>query len=211
MAKKKILIADDHSAIRSGVRNILSEDFPDIEFGEAKDAAEAIQKLQASVWDVLILDIDLPGRGGLDVLKYIKEEQIKTPVLVFSFHREEQIAMRALRSGASGYLSKDVADVELKTAIRQLLQGQKYVSRFVSEQLVHHLQKPKEGPPHELLSGREYQTLLLIAKGRTVSQIAEELHLSVSTVNTYRARILEKMGAGTNAELTSYVFRQNLL
>ena len=211
MRKKRILVADDHFAIRSGVKNILSGVFPDMEFGEAINAAETLQQLEASVWDVLILDIDFPGRSGLDVLGYMKREHIKTPVLLFSFHREEQVALQAFRAGASGYLSKDVADVELIAAIKNLLNGRKYISQQVSEQLVTLLQKPQEVAPHELLSTREFQTLLLIAKGKTVSQIAADLNLSLSTINTYRIRILEKMDAKTNAELTSYVFRNNLL
>ncbi|MGZ3836973.1 MAG: response regulator [Flavisolibacter sp.] len=211
MSKKRILIADDHSAVRRGVRNILSGSFPDAEFGEATDAAETLDMLRSSSWEVLILDIDFPGRSGLEVLKILKDENKKIPVLVFSFHREEQIALRALRSGASGYLSKDAADTELVDAIRQLLAGRKYISTLVSEQLVSQLQKPLDQAPHELLADREFQTLLLIAKGKSVSQIAEELQLSLSTVSTYRSRILQKMDMKNNAELTNYVYKNNLL
>lgn len=207
----KILIADDHPAVRRGVKNILSAAFTEAEFGEATDAAEALRLLSSSIWDVLILDIDFPGRNGLDVLKHLKDQQDKTPVLVFSFHREEQIALRAIRSGASGFLSKDAADTELVNAIRHLLSGRKYLSSFVSEQLVAHIQTPKEGPLHELLAGREFQTLLLIAKGKSITQIAEELKLSISTINTYRARILSKMNKKNNSELIQYVYSNNLL
>lgn len=211
MSKKKILIADDHPAIRRGVKNILSGAFLDAEFGEATDAAGAIHMLEADHWDVLILDIDFPGRSGLEVLAHTREEGIMTPVLVFSFYREEQVALRAIRSGASGYLSKDVADTELITAIRYLLSGRKYVSQFVSEQLITQLQHPSELPPHELLAEREFQTFLMLAMGKTVSRIARELNLSVHTIHTYRSRILRKMKLKTNAELTSYALRNNLI
>jgi two-component system, NarL family, invasion response regulator UvrY len=211
MNKKKILIADDHPAIRRGVRNILSGEFPDAEFGEATDAAEAIQQLQSAAWDVVILDIDFPGRSGLDVLMNVREMHIKTPVLVFSFHREDQIAIRALRSGASGFLSKDAADTELISAVRQLMAGRKFIPPAISDQLIAQLQNPLQVPPHETLTGREYQTLLLIARGKTVSKIAEEMNLSVSTINTYRARMLKKMDMSTNAELTLYVIRNKLI
>lgn len=211
MKNKRILIADDHPSIRRGVKNILSASFSHIVFGEAADTADVLQKLQDNIWDVIILDIDFPGRSGLDVLKYIKEEGIKTPVLVFSFHHEEQIALRALKMGASGYLSKDVADVELITAIRQLLSGRKYISQFISERLITQLQNPMETPAHEFLADREFQTLLLIARGKTVTEIARELNLSISTINTYRSRILIKMGMKNNAELTNYAFKNRLI
>lgn len=207
---KRILIADDHTAIRSGVRNILSAAFSDISFDEARDTAETLSKIELLDWDVIILDIDMPGRGGLDVLKYLKDENKKVPVLVFSFHREQQVAVRTIKAGASGYLSKDASDEELVTAIQHLLSGRKYISQMVSEQLVSHLQKPT-ALPHELLSGREYQTLLLIARGKTVSQIAEELNLSASTIHTYRTRLIEKLGEKNNAGLTSYAYRFNLI
>lgn len=211
MSKKRILIADDHSAIRIGVKNILSGAFPKMEFGEARDCAETLRQLDNAAWDLLILDIDFRGRSGLDVLTYIKQQYMNIPVLIFSFHSEEQIALRALRAGASGYLSKDSADVELVTAIRQLLSGRKYISQSLSEQLVSQLQNPQDVAPHELLAEREFQTFLLLAKGKSVSQIAAEIHLGVSTVHTYRSRILKKMGMKTNAELIKYAVRNNLL
>lgn len=211
MSNTRILIADDHSAVRVGVRNILSTAFSKIEFGEARDCAETLQQLEGSDWDLLILDIDFRGRSGLDVLTHIKQHYINIPVLVFSFHSEEQVALRALRAGASGYLSKDAADVELITAIRQVLNGRKYISQSLSEQLVTQLQNPQEVLPHELLAEREFQTFLLLAKGKSVSQIATEINLGVSTIHTYRSRILKKMGMKTNAELIKYAVRNNLL
>lgn len=208
---KRILIADDHSAIRNGVKLILSEGFGEAECGEASNAAEIFQRMKEKSWDLLILDVDMPGRNGFEVLKQLKEEKNPVHVLIFSMHPEDQLALRALRAGASGYLSKDVADTELIKAINQILQGRKYITPQVAEQLVSQFGNPADKPLHELLSDREYQTMLLIASGKTVSQIAQDLSLSVPTVSTYRARILEKMGMRTNAELASYAIRNHLV
>ncbi|MDB4901340.1 MAG: uvrY [Mucilaginibacter sp.] len=209
--KRKILIADDHSAIRIGVKQICANEFPAMQFAEAVNYAQVFQKLKETDWDILILDVDLPGRNGLDILKQIKTDKIKVPVLMFSFHIEEQIALRALKIGAAGYLSKDAADMELIKAINQILKGKKYVSESISEKLLSLYEKDTEKEPHELLSDREYQTLLLIASGKTVSEIAEILYLSKPTISTYRARILEKMKMKNNAELTTYAIGQKLL
>lgn len=208
---KRILIADDHSAIRNGIKHILTGSYPALEFGEATTASETLQQLKESRWDLLILDIEVPGRNGFEVLQQLRSERVKTPVLVFSFHREEQIAVRALKAGAAGYLSKDAADTELVSAVVQILSGNKYISTAVAQQLIARLDNPQGKEPHELLSDREFQTLLLIASGKTVSQISEELSLSISTISTYRSRILEKMAMKTNAELTNYAIRRNLL
>ncbi len=208
---KKILIADDHSAIRIGVKQICANEFPLMQFGEAVNYVEVFQKLKESDWDILILDIDLPGRNGLDILKQIKAEKIKVPVLMFSFHSEEQIALRALKTGASGYLSKEAADMELIKAINKIMEGKKYVSQALSERFLEMLDDNATKEPHELLSDREYQTLLLIASGKTVSEIADMLFLSTPTVSTYRARILEKMQLKNNAELTTYAISQKLV
>lgn len=211
MTNKKILIADDHSAIRTGVKNILSAAYADIEFGEAKNIAEAMGQIASAHWDCVILDIDFQGRNGFEVLKFIRDQNNKTPVLVFSFHREDQIAIRAIRAGAFGYLSKDVADQELITAVKEVMAGRKYITQSLSEQLINYLQNPGETPAHEQLSAREFQTFLMIAQGRSIAEIAAELHLSVSMVHTYRSRLLEKLMAKNNAELTNYAFRFNLL
>ena len=208
---KKILIADDHSAIRIGVRQICTSEFPAVVIGEATNYAEVFQKLASDDWDILILDIDLPGRSGLDILQQIRADKLKIPVLIFSFHGEEQIAMRALKLGASGYLSKDAADMELVKAINQIMTGRKYVSQTLSEQLIYLLDSDPDKEPHELLSEREYQTMLLIASGKTVTEIAEVLSLSKATISTYRARILEKMKMKTNASLTNYAITQKLV
>lgn len=206
-----ILIADDHSAIRIGVKQICANEFPALRFGEAVNYAEVFQQLKDGPWDILILDIDLPGRNGLDILKQIKADKIKTPVLMFSFHSEEQIAVRALKLGAAGYLSKDAADLELVKAVQRVISGKKYVSSALSEKLLDLLDDTSDKEPHELLSDREYQTLLLIASGKTVSDIANSLCLSKPTVSTYRARILEKMRMRNNAELTTYAITQKLV
>jgi two-component system, NarL family, invasion response regulator UvrY len=207
----KILIADDHTAIRVGVKHICSAEFPSLHFGEAISYAEVFQKLNEADWDILILDIDMPGRNGLDILQQIKAEKLKVPVLMFSFHMEDQIALRALKLGAAGYLSKDAADKELIKAINQIINGRKYVSELLSEKLLSLYEKDSEKESHELLSTREYQTMLLIASGKTVSEIAEILSLSTPTISTYRARILEKMKMKNNAELTTYVISRKLL
>ncbi len=211
MSDKRILIADDHSAIRSGVQLILNNSFKNIEFGVATQAQEVMDLLDKSLWDILILDINLPGRNGFDILKSIKDAKNPVKVLVFSMHQEEQVAIRALKLGAYGYLSKDAADKELVTAITKLLAGKKYITPTVSELMVMQLENPMDKAAHELLSDREYQTILLMASGKTVSQIAAELSLSVATISTYRARILEKMGMKNNAQLTRYVLEHNLL
>ena len=205
-----ILICDDHSAIRNGVKLILTDEFPKIEFGVATNAIEVFKRLKEKKWDLLILDVDMPGRNGLEVLKQLKDEKSVVPVLMFSMHPEAQVAIRALRSGARGYLSKDTADTELINAVHQILAGKKYITPAIAELLADHVINPENKAEHELLSDREYQTLLLIASGKSVSQIAEQLSLSVPTISTYRARILEKMGLKNNSELTNYAIRNNL-
>ena len=208
---KKILIADDHPAIRNGVKLILKSEFSEVEFGEAASGLEVLKMIREKKWDVIILDMDMPGRSGLDVLKQLKDEQSKIPVLMFSMHAEEQVAMRALKLGASGYLSKDAASDDLAKAIHTILSGKKFITPAVAEQMAAQLENPANKAPHELLSDREYQTLLLLASGKTVSEIAVELSLSIPTISTYRARILEKMVLKNNAELTSYALRNNLV
>jgi two-component system invasion response regulator UvrY len=208
---RKILIADDHSAIRIGVKQICTGEFPAVQFGEATNYAEVFQKLKEDDWNILILDIDLPGRNGLDILKQIKAEKYKVPVLMFSFHGEELIALRALKMGAAGYISKDVADIELVKAINKIIDGKKYVSQSLSEKLLDMMDDDSAKEPHEQLSDREYQTMLLIASGKTVSEIADILFLSTPTISTYRARILTKMKLKNNAELTTYAISQKLV
>jgi two-component system invasion response regulator UvrY len=207
---KKILIADDHSTIRLGVRQICSTEFPLMVFGEATNYAEVFQKLKENDWDLLILDIDLPGRNGLEILKQIKTQKLKVPVLIFSFHNEEQIALRALKTGAAGYLSKDAADLQLINAINHIISGKRYVSEAIAEKLISLLDSPETQQPHELLSNREYQTFVLIASGKNVTEIAAILNLGKPTISTYRARILEKMHLKNNSEITNYAISQHL-
>lgn len=208
---KHILICDDHPAIRRGIRQILESEFSGSEISEASSAAEVFKKIAEKKWDILIQDVDMPGRNGLDVLKQLKDEGIKIPVLVFSMHPEELIAIRAIKLGASGYLSKDTAGEELVKAINHIMRGKKYITPSLAEQLASQMENPDNKAPHELLSEREYQTLLLIAKGKTISKIAEELSLGVPTISTYRSRILEKTGMKTSAELATYAIRNNLV
>ncbi len=209
--KKNFLICDDHPAIRKGVRLMLSAEYSSAEFEEAENSVEVLKKLKLKKWDVLILDVDMPGRNGLEVLKQMKEEGNKVPVLVFSMHPEEQIAIRALKLGAAGYLAKDSADSELLSAVHTLLSGRKYITAALTQALILQLDNPDGKEPHELLSDREYETFLLIAKGQSVSQIAETLSLSAQTISTYRTRILEKTAMKSNAELTSYAVRNKLI
>lgn len=208
---KHILICDDHPAIRKGIKLILESEFSLAEVSEASSASEVLKKINEKKWDILILDVDMPGRNGLDVLKQLKDDGVKTPVLVFSMHPEELIAIRAIKLGASGYLSKDTADEELVKAINHIMLGKKYITASLAEQLATQIENPTNKAPHELLSDREYQTLLLIAKGKTISKIAEELSLGIPTISTYRSRILEKTGMKTSAELTTYAIRNNLV
>lgn len=207
----RILIADDHPIVRRGLKQILAEE-PDLTVGgEAQTSQEVLDQVRRGGWDVLILDISMPGRGGLDVLKEIKHQYPKLPVLVLSMHPEDQYAIRALRAGASGYLTKESAPDELVAAIRKIVRGGKYISPTLAERLAAEIEAPGGKLPHERLSDREYQVLLMIASGKTVSQIAQELSLSVKTISTYRARLLEKMGMKTNAELTHYAIENKLV
>ncbi len=208
---KKILIADDHPTIRNGLKLILNSEFSEVELGEADNGSEALKKIREKNWDLLILDVDMPGRNGLEVLKQLKDEKIKTPVLIFSMHPEKHVAIRALKLGASGYLSKDTAGEELTKAIGLILSGKRYITPSLADLLATQLENPSDKAPHELLSEREYQTMKLFAVGKTVSDISEELSLSVSTVSTYRMRILEKLGVKTSAEIISYAIRNNLV
>lgn len=209
MMCKKILIADDHFAIRSGVKHILGREFDKIEFGEATSSSEALSKIVNERWDLVILDINMPDRNGLELLKELKDCNVKVPILVFSMYREDQIAVRALRGGAAGFLSKDAEDIELVKAVSQLCLGRKYISLPVAELLATQLEYENR-PAHDFLSDREYQTLLLIASGKTVSEIAKSLGLSIPTISTYRSRILDKMGMKNNAEITRYVIQNKL-
>jgi DNA-binding NarL/FixJ family response regulator len=206
-----VIVIDDHPIVRQGLKQILLEE-PDMAvFGEARNSQEALELIRKRDWDIVVLDITMPGRGGLDVLKEIKHERPRLPVLILSIHPEDQYAVRALKAGASGYLNKESAPEELVQAIRKILRGGKYVSSAFAEKLVSNLGTEAETPLHETLSDREYQVMLMIASGKTTSEIAEEMALSMKTVSTYRARILEKMGMKSNGDLTYYVIKNNLI
>jgi two-component system, NarL family, invasion response regulator UvrY len=211
MPTKKILIADDHSAIRKGVRLILANEFMNAEFGEAVNAQEVLEKVHAQPWDVIILDIDMPGRNALDMMKQFKTEKLNIPVLVFSMYREELIALRAFKLGAYAYISKESADTELVNALNTIFLGKKYITPSIAELLAAQLQDNQNTTPHQSLSDRELQTFLRIASGKSVSQIAQELSLSVPTICTYRARIIEKTGLKNNAEMAAYATRNHLI
>lgn len=207
----KVLVADDHAIIRRGLRQILAEHADMSVVGEAQDAAALFALARTQPWDIVILDVSMPGRGGLDVLKDLKSEFPTRPVLILSVHPEDQYAVRTLKAGAAGYLSKDSAPAELVNAIRKAMQGGKYVSATLAERLAFNLTPETDRLPHETLSDREFQVLRAIASGKTVSEIAEAMALSVKTISTYRTRILEKMTLKNNAELTHYAIQQGLV
>jgi len=207
----KILIADDHSVVRAGLRQILSG-VPDMTIvDEAGSAYEAIDKIRKNDYSVIVLDISMPGKSGLDALKEIKNEYPSLHVLMLSMYPEDQYAIRVLRSGASGYMTKDSAPEELVTAIRTVAAGRKYISPLLAEKLAFNLDEDTKKEPHEMLSDREYQVLCMIASGKTASEIADQLSLSVKTISTYRSRILEKMNLKNNAELTNYAIKNSLI
>lgn len=207
----KILVADDHTIVREGLKQILAETSDIVVTGEAANAQEILNKIFKSDYDVVLLDISMPGKSGLDILKDLKSIKPKLPVLILSMHPEEQYAVRVLKSGASGYLTKGSAPDELITAIRKVSLGGKYVSSVLAEKLAFNLEKDTKKPIHETLSDREFQVMCMIASGKAVSEIAEELLLSVKTVSTYRARILEKMKMKNNAEITYYAIKNGLV
>jgi two-component system invasion response regulator UvrY len=207
----KILIADDHAVVRHGLRQILADEFKKTIFGEAGNATEALGRIWKETWDAVVLDITMPGRSGLEVLREIKKFAPKLPVLVLSMHPENQFAIRVLRRGAAGYMTKESAPAELVGAIKKILAGGRYVSSALAEKLAHYMARDSHKPPQDSLSDREFQVLRLIASGRIVSQIARELSLSVKTISTYRARVLEKMGLANNAELMHYAIQHQLV
>jgi two-component system invasion response regulator UvrY len=207
----RVLIADDHAILRRGLKEILMRELDAVTWGEAENEHQVLDQVQSHDWDLLILDITMPGRGGLDVLRSVKALRPTLRVLVLSMHPENQYGKRVLKAGASGYMNKERSPEELISAVRKLLSGGWYVSPALAETLASDLSQDAERPAHESLSNREFEVLRKIASGRTVSQIAEELHLSVPTVSTYRARILEKMRMSTTAELMHYALRNHLV
>jgi len=207
----RILIAEDHPIFRAGLKEILTKQ-EDVEFvGEAEDGHKALELARKRRWDVVILDITMPGKGGLEVLQELRHERPKLPVLVLSAHPEDQLALRLLKAGAAGYLTKDKAPEVLLRAIRKVLQGGRYVSESLAEKAVSYLASETTRPLHETLSDREYQVIRMVAAGKTVKQIAQELFLSIRTISTYRARALEKMNLKSNAELIRYAMEHKLV
>ena len=207
----KVLVVDDSPLFRRGVKDLVNEGFQGAKIGEAGNAVEMLELLRQRPWDVAVMDISMPGMSGLDALKQVKQELPKLPVLILSMYPEEQYAIRMIKAGADGYLTKSSAPEELVKAITKVREGGKYVSPSLAETLVVTVKSGTAKDPHELLSDREYQVLCLIGSGKTVGEIAERTNLSVSTISTYRARILEKMRMKTNAELTKYVLQQGLV
>ncbi len=206
-----ILLADDHSIVRRGLKEILLEEFPDANFQEAADGQELVRKMRLEKFDVIISDVSMPGKNGLEALKVIKAESPTIPVLVLSIHPEELYAIRVLKAGASGYLTKESAPEELVKAVRMIMSGRKYITPSLAEKMASNLDNDLSKLPHELLSDRELDVLKLIAGGKTVSEIANDLSLSVNTISTYRARVLEKMNLKSNSELTFYAISNNLI
>lgn len=207
----KILIADDHAIVRQGLKQIVTETPDMVVAGEASNGQELLNKIKESDYDVVVLDITMPGRDGMDVLKQLRSEKPELPVLMLSIHPEEQYALRALRAGAAGYLTKESAPDELVVAIQKVSRGGKYISSSLAEKLAFELEVGREQAPHETLSDREYHVMCLIASGKTVMEIAQELSLSEKTISTYRSRILEKMKMKNNAELTYYAIKNQLV
>ena len=207
----RVLISDDHAILRRGLKEILMRELQDVVCGEAENAQQVLDQVQHEHWDLVILDVTMPGPSGVDVLRDLKRLQPRLPVLVLSMHPEDQYGKRVLKAGASGYMNKDVAPEELIKAIRKVLAGGRYVSPALAEKLAVELGEESGRPVHESLSDREFEVLRMIASGKTVSEIAEQLHLSVTTISTYRARILEKMNLTTTAELMRYALRNHLV
>ena len=207
----KVLIADDHPIVRKGLKQILAETSDITVVNEASSGQEVLSKIWKNDYDVVLLDISMPGIGGLEALKQIKSQKPGLPVLILSIHSEDQYAVRAIKDGAAGYLTKESAPDELIAAIQKVSRGGRYITSSLAERLALAIEKNTERPLHELLSDREYQVMLMIASGKPVKQIAEELFLSVKTVSTYRSRTLEKMRMENNAQLTSYALKNRLL
>lgn len=207
----KILLADDHKIVRDGLKQIISNQSDMVVCDEASTGQEVLDLIYKNDYNLVLLDISMPGRNGLEIIKEIKAENPDTKILVLSMYPEEQYAVRVLKTGGSGYLTKETASEELINAIRKVSQGGKYVSQDITEKLVFEFDKDLSKPIHEKLSNREFQIMCLIASGKTVKEIANELSLSIKTISTYRSRILEKAHMKTNSELTYYALKQNLI
>jgi two-component system invasion response regulator UvrY len=207
----RILLADDHAVVRQGVKQILAEAFVQATFGEAQNAPELLKLVAGERWDIVVLDLAMPGGNGLEALKQIKQAHPQLSVLILSMYPEDQYAVRTIRAGAAGYLNKESAPEELVQAIRKVLHGGEYISASVADELVLHARQEDDQPLHKHLSDREYQVFCLIASGKEIKEISTELALSAKTISTYRVRLLEKMNMKTNAELTHYAIQNGLV
>lgn len=207
----RILIADDHAIVRRGLLNILQEEFPSAVIEEVGDAEDLVKKVMKEDWDIVITDLSMPGRSGLEALQQIRQYYPKLPVLILSVYPEEQYAIRVLKAGASGYLNKDLAPDELVKAVHRVLSGKKYITPSIAEKLASGFDYHSKKLLHEHLSDREFEVLKMLAAGKSVSDIGAMLHLSVTTISTYRARILAKMNMRTNADLTQYAIEHKLI
>lgn len=205
-----ILIADDHAVVRRGLRDILSEVLPGTHFIEVSTGEEVISQLGKTQIGLVVLDINMPGRSGLDILRDVKASHPRLPVIILSVQPEEQYAVRCLRAGAAAYINKDSAAEELGRATKKILSGGRYISAGVADSLLANLDESKK-PPHELLSDREFEVMRMLASGSSLTSIGDQLHVSVKTISTYRARIMAKMQMGSNAELTRYALKHNLI
>jgi DNA-binding NarL/FixJ family response regulator len=208
---RKVLIVDDHEVVRDGVKRLLEEQPGAISCGEAGTPDAAIEMALFDDWDAVVLDLSFAGKSGLEVLKELKQLRPRLPVLVLTMHSEEQYARRAFKAGASGFITKDSPRAELSKAIDKVMEGGRYLSPALAERLVFDLERGIDRPPDETLSDREFQVMRLIASGKTLSEIASLLSLSDKTISTYRARLMEKMGMRTNAELTHYAIQKKLV
>lgn len=207
----KILIADDHAVVRKGLRQILVEEYPSAKIGEASDAEGLLAEVMKDDWNIVICDMNMPGRSGLDALTQIKHVAPQLPVLIMSMYPEDQYALRVLKAGASGYLSKDNIHDDIIKAVQTVQLGKKFITPTIAEKLANALGEERSLQPHEILSDREFDVFKLLASGKAVSEIAAQLSLSATTVSTYRSRIMEKMSMKSNAELTRYALEKNLI
>ena len=206
---KRILLADDHSFIRLGLIQILTDEFPSVEIKEVGDGDSLIKEVMDHDWDLVISDLDMPGRGGLEALKQIKLMKPELPVLILSIFTEDLYAVRVLKAGAAGYMNKNAAPYELIKAVNRIFSGRKYITPEIAEKLLDHQDAAKQ--PHELLSNREFEIFKLLASGKTTSQVAESLSVAMTTVSTHRSRIMEKLGLSTNSDLTRYAISHNII
>lgn len=207
----KVLIADDHNVVREGLKHILESRHGPVTFGDARDGAEAMELVWKQVWDLVLLDIHMPGRDGFEVLREIKKERPRTPVLMLSGSSEEEYAMRALRDGASGFIGKNAPETDFLQAVSEALAGRRYLTPAVAQRLAREVAMPADKPVQEKLSPREYQVMKMLATGRTVKEVAAELSLSVKTVSTYRTRILEKLGLTNNVDIARFAIKAGLV